>query len=140
MSIFFNLTVHLQFSGTGQAQAFEQYIQQDDYLSGIRGNYAERYGALAHWRSRWDVKILQDLKVSEDNSLQFSIDILNFGNFISSNWGLVQQANAVQPIGVSVDGTGTPTYTFSPDLQETFVYDVSLLSRWQMQFELRYTF
>jgi hypothetical protein len=130
----------MQFSGAGQAQAFEQYIQQDDYLSGRRGNYAERYGALAPWRSRWDVKILQDLKVTEDNSLQFSIDILNFGNFISSDWGLVQQVNAVQPIGVSVDGTGTPTYTFSSDLQETFVYDVSLLSRWQMQFGLRYIF
>jgi hypothetical protein len=130
----------MEFSGAGQAQAFEQYIQQDDYLSGRRGSYAERYGGLAPWRSRWDVKILQDLKVTEDNSLQFSIDILNFGNFISSDWGLVQQVNAVQPIGVSVDGTGTPTYTFSSDLQETFVYDVSLLSRWQMQFGLRYTF
>lgn len=129
----------MQFSGAGQAQAFEQFIQQDDYLSGRRGDYAERYGALAPWRSRWDVKFIQDFKVTEDNSLQFSIDILNFGNLINSNWGLVQQANAVQPIGVSVDN-GTPTYTFNPDLQETFVYDVTLLSRWQMQFGLRYIF
>lgn len=130
----------MNFSGSGQAQAFEEFIQQDDYLSGRRGNYAERYGALAPWRGRWDVKILQDLKVSEDNSLQFSIDILNFGNLISSDWGLVQQPNAVQPIGVSVDGSGTPTYTFSSDLKNTFVYDASLLSRWQLQFGLRYTF
>ncbi|REE81702.1 carboxypeptidase family protein [Lutibacter oceani] len=130
----------MQFSGAGQAEAFEQFIQQDDYLSGIRGEYVERYGALAPWRGRWDVKVLQDLKVSEDNSLQFSIDILNFGNLISSDWGLVQQPNAVQPIGVSVDETGTPTYTFSSDLKDTFVYDASLLSRWQVQFGLRYTF
>jgi len=128
------------FSGSGQAEAFDQFIKQDDYLSGIRGEYVERYGALAPWRGRWDVKILQDLKVSEDNSLQFSIDILNFGNLISSDWGLVQQPNAVQPIGVSVDGSGTPTYTFSSDLKDTFVYDASLLSRWQVQFGLRYTF
>jgi hypothetical protein len=59
---------------------------------------------------------------------------------INSEWGLVQQPNAVQPIGVSVDGTGTPTYTFNPDLKDTFVYDASLLSRWQMQFGLRYSF
>ena len=128
------------FSGSGQAEAFDQFIKQDDYLSGIRGEYVERYGALAPWRGRWDVKILQDLKVSEDNSLQFSIDILNLGNLISSDWGLVQQPNAVQPIGVSVDGSGTPTYTFSSDLKDTFVYDASLLSRWQVQFGLRYTF
>ncbi len=130
----------MQFSGAGQGEAFEQFIQQDDYLNGRRGNYVERYGALAPWRGRWDVKILQDLKVSQDNSLQFSIDVLNFGNLLSSNWGLVQQPNAVQPIGVSVDGSGTPTYTFSSDLKDTFVYDASLLSRWQVQFGLRYTF
>ncbi|OGS73449.1 MAG: TonB-dependent receptor [Flavobacteria bacterium RIFCSPLOWO2_12_FULL_35_11] len=130
----------MQFSGTGQAAAFETFIQQDDYLSGRRGNYAERYGALAPWRGKWDMKFIQELKVSDDNSIQFSIDILNVGNMINSDWGLVQQPNAVQPIGVSVDGTGTPTYTFNPDLKDTFVYDASLLSRWQMQFGLRYSF
>ena len=128
------------FSGTGQAEAFEKFIEQDDYLSGRRGNYAERYAALAPWRGRWDVKILQDLKVSKDNTLQFSVDILNAGNLINSDWGLVQQPNAVQPIGVSVDSSGNPTYTFNPDLEETFVYDASLLSRWQVQFGLRYSF
>ncbi|NQV78687.1 MAG: TonB-dependent receptor, partial [Lutibacter sp.] len=130
----------MQFSGAGQAAAFEQFIQQDDYLSGRRGDYAERYGALAPWRGKWDVKFIQELKLSDNNSLQFTIDILNFGNLISSDWGLVQQPDAVQPIGVTVDGTGTPTYTFSEDLQNTFVYDATLLSRWQAQFGLRYSF
>lgn len=130
----------MQFSGAGQAEAFEQYIQQDDYLSGRRGQYAERYGALAPWRGKWDVKIIQELKFTDTNSLQFTVDILNFGNLINSDWGLVQQPDAVQPIGVNVDSTGTPTYTFSPDLQETFVYNSSLLSRWQAQFGLRYSF
>ncbi|MBI9042265.1 carboxypeptidase regulatory-like domain-containing protein [Lutibacter sp.] len=130
----------MQFSGAGQAEAFNKFIEQDNYLSGRRGNYAERYGALAPWRGKWDVKILQDLKVSEDNTLQFSIDILNAGNLINSDWGLVQQPNAVQPIGVSVDSSGIPTYTFDPSLQDTFVYDSSLLSRWQVQFGLRYSF
>ena len=124
--------------------AFDAFIQQDDYLSDRRGQYAERYAAIAPWRSSWDVKIMQDInfKISGDktNTLQFSIDILNFGNLISSEWGLVQQPNSVQPVGVSVDGTGTPTYTFNPDLQETFGYDSSLASRWQMQFGLRYIF
>ena len=85
------------------------------------------------------MKFIQELKVSDTNSLQFSIDILNVGNFINSDWGLVQQPNAVQPLGVSVTA-GVPTYTFSSDLKETFVYDSSLLSRWQMQFGLRYSF
>jgi len=130
----------MNFSGSGQGEAFNKFIEQDDYLSGIRGEYAERYGALSPFRGRWDVKILQDLKVGEKNSLQFSIDILNAGNMISSDWGLVQQPNAVQPIGVSVDASGEPTYSFNPNLKETFVYDSSLISRWQMQFGLRYSF
>ena len=129
----------MAFSGAGQGAAFEKFIQQDDYLSGRRGQYAERYGALAPWRGKWDMKFIQELKVSDTNSLQFSIDILNVGNFINSDWGLVQQPNAVQPLGVSVTA-GVPTYTFSSDLKETFVYDSSLLSRWQMQFGLRYSF
>ena len=133
----------MTFSGAGQAAAFDAFIAQDDYLSGRRGQYAERYAAIAPWRSRWDIKFLQDynFKVSGDktNTIQFSIDIINFGNFLSSNWGLTQQPNALQPVGVTVD-SGNPTYTFNPDLQETFGYDSSLASRWQMQFGLRYIF
>ncbi len=121
-------------------EAFDNFIKQDDYLSGRRGNYAERYGALAPWRGKWDVKFIQELKLSETNSIQFTADILNFGNLINSDWGLVQQPDAVQPIGVTVDGTGTPTYTFSEDLKSTYVYDSSLLSRWQVQFGVRYSF
>jgi len=71
--------------------------------------------------------------------IQFSIDILNFGNLISSDWGLVQQPNSIQPVGVTVTG-GVPTYTFDSNLVDSFVYDSSLQSRWQMQFGLRYIF
>jgi hypothetical protein len=134
----------MSFSGPGQAAGFDSYIMQDEYLNGRRGQYAERYGALSPWVGRWDVKLLQDyhikVKNGKTNTVQFSVDFLNIGNFISSEWGLVQQPNAVQPIGVNVGADGTPTYTYSTDLQNTFGYDSNLLSRWQMQFGLRYIF
>ncbi|MFT4683592.1 MAG: hypothetical protein ACI8RP_000163 [Urechidicola sp.] len=130
----------MNFAGAGDAAAFETFIKQDDYLSDRRGQYAERYGALAPWRGKWDMKFIQELKVGNSNSLQFSIDVLNLGNLINSDWGLVQQPDAVQPIGVNVDGSGNPTYSFDGNLQETFVYNASLLSRWQAQFGLRYSF
>ena len=135
----------MNFPVAGQAADFDAFIAQDDYLSDRRGQYAERYGAIAPWRGKWDVKFLQDFnfKVSEDkvNTIQFSIDILNIGNLLSSDWGLTQQPNAIQPVGVTFDGSGNPEYTFNsgPDA-ETFGYDSSLLSRWQMQFGLRYIF
>jgi hypothetical protein len=132
--------LEMQFSAPTDAISFENFINQDDYLKGRRGQYAERYGALSPWRGKMDVKFIQNLKIKDNNSLEFSIDILNFGNLLNSDWGLVQQPNAVQPIGVSVDAGGTPTYSFNSDLKETFVYNSTLISRWQMQFGLRYSF
>ena len=134
----------MNFSGPGEAAAYDAFIAQDDYLSGRRGDYAERYGAVSPWTTRVDVKFLQDykIKVSENktNTIQFSIDVLNAGNMVNSNWGLIQQPNSVQPIGVNVDATGTPTYSFNANQTESFGYDSSLASRWQMQFGLRYIF
>ncbi|MBU2997443.1 TonB-dependent receptor [Cellulophaga baltica] len=130
----------MQFAEAGQADAFEAYIQQDDYLSDNRGEYMERYGALAPWRGSWDLKLLQDYKINDTNKIQFSVDILNVGNLINSDWGVIQVPNNLNPVGVSVDDTNTPTYTFDPTLTETYGFDTSLLSRWQMQFGLRYIF
>ncbi|CAM1363463.1 TonB-dependent receptor [Tenacibaculum xiamenense] len=137
----------MQFTNTTQRDAFENYIQQDEYLSSRRGEYVERYGALAPWRGRWDVKILQDFNFNvskeKQNTIQLSVDILNVGNLINSDWGVVQQPNNVQPVGVSFPGgdyTQEPVYSFNSNLNETFSPDSSLLSRWQMQVGLRYIF
>ena len=135
----------MTFSGAGQAEAFDKYIAQDKYMKDRRGQYAERYGAISPWRGRCDLKLLQDynFKVSsaseKKNTIQFSIDILNFGNLINSDWGVVQVPTSVQPIGVTVAGS-TPTYTFNNAPTQTFSYDASLTSRWQMQFGIRYIF
>ncbi|MGM5470974.1 TonB-dependent receptor [Flavobacteriaceae bacterium LMO-SS05] len=135
----------MQFSGgSSMAADFESFIQQDKYLSDNRGRYFDRYGALAPWRGRWDIKILQDFnfKVSGDktNTLQLSLDILNFGNLINSDWGVVEEPNNLSPLSVDTSGA-TPMYTFNggPNAK-TFGYDSSLASRWQMQFGLRYIF
>lgn len=134
------------FSGAGQGAAFDNYIKQDDYLNGRRGQYAERYGALSPWRGKWDLKLLQDynFKISsvseKKNTIQFSVDVLNLGNLLNSDWGLIQQPISVQPIGVSVNAANIPTYTFNGTQTKTFSYDASLASRWQAQFGIRYIF
>lgn len=128
------------FEQNAQRVALENYISQDEYLSGRRGEYAEKFAILSPWYSRWDVRILQDLKINDDHALQLSLDILNIGNLISSNWGVRQFPTNTQPIGVSADAVGNATYSFDTNLKNTFTYDAGLLSRWQMQFGLRYTF
>ena len=135
--------LQMNFANPADASAYNAFIEQDDYLKSRRGKYAERYGALSPWTSRWDVRFLQDYRIQRSsgktNVIQFSMDILNFGNLISSDWGLVQQPTSIQPIGVTVTD-GVPSYTFDNNLVDSFVYDSSLQSRWQMQFGLRYIF
>ncbi|MDT0621842.1 TonB-dependent receptor [Croceitalea vernalis] len=130
----------MAFTGVGQDAAFESFIQQDDYLSGRRGQYAERYGALAPWRGRWDVKVLQDIKLNDTNKFQVSLDVINIGNLLNSDWGVVERQDFDQVLGVTVDDTNTPTFTFDPNRTNTFSADTRLLSRWQAQIGLRYIF
>jgi hypothetical protein len=136
--------LQMNFTNPADASAYNAFIEQDEYLNSRRGKYAERYGALSPWVSRWDVRFLQDYRIQRSsgktNVIQFSMDILNFGNLISSDWGLVQQPNSIQPVGVTVSDDGVPSYTFDSNLVDSFVYDSSLQSRWQMQFGLRYIF
>lgn len=133
----------MNFTTPEQAAAFNNYIEQDDYLQDMRGQFTDRYGALSPWIGKWDVKILQDYNFkigSKTNTVQFSIDVLNFGNLLNSEWGLVEVPTSVQPVGVTVDSaTRIPTYTFNGN-QKTFNYDTSLNSRWQAQFGIRYIF
>lgn len=126
------------------ANGLKAYIAQDEYLSGRRGDYAEKYSSLAPWFSTWDIRILQDFnfKVGErTNTFQLSFDILNVGNLISGgNWGVRKFPTTTQPIGVTFDGVNEPVYSFDPSLTKTFTDDFSLLSRWQLQIGGRYIF
>ena len=126
-----------------QRSALDAYIKQDEYLNENRGTYAEKYAILSPWYSTWDLRILQDFnfKIGErTNTIQFSIDILNLGNLISNKWGVRQLPVNTQPIGVFLTENDEPVYSFDTGLAETFTDDFSLLSRWQMQFGLRYIF
>jgi hypothetical protein len=128
---------------TAQRSALKAYITQDKYLSGRRGQYAEKYGALSPWFSHIDLRFAQEYILPEKNTIQFTLDILNAANLISSKWGVRQyasQTGLAQPIAASVDGTGKPTYEFDTTQKTTFFNDFSLLSRWNMQMGLRYSF
>jgi hypothetical protein len=133
----------MQFVSPTARLAFAQYIEQDEYLSSRRGQYAEKYAILAPWYSQWDVRIMQEFAFSageRPNRVQVSLDILNFGNLLSSDWGVKELPNNTQPIGVSVDANGVPTYSFDVNLLDTFSPDLGLQSRWQAQVGLRYIF
>jgi len=132
-------------NAAAQRTALKSYISQDEYLSELRGHYTEKYGGETPWYNQWDMRILQDLKLNGGKSsqvLQLSLDFINFGNLISSKWGVRKYATTsgyFQPISVSLSGN-VPTYQFDPSLKETFTASPDLQSRWQLQFGLRYIF
>ncbi len=132
-------------NAAAQRAALKQYIRQDEYLNGLRGEYTEKYGGETPWFSQVDLRILQDFNFKsgkKTNTVQFSIDVVNLGNMISSKWGvrkLATNSGYFQPLSVGLSGS-TPTYQFDPSLKETFTASPDLISRWQMQFGLRYIF
>ncbi len=137
----------MTFAGDAAAQdaqraAFDSYIAQDDYLNKHRGEIAEKYGSVSPWYSRWDVRLMEEYGLKNGSNFQLSLDILNFGNLISSSWGVRQIATntgLVQPIGVTVAG-GIPTYSFDTAQKTAIFDDFSTNSRWQAQLGLRYNF
>ncbi len=127
-----------------QREGLKKFIAQDDYMSSRRGEVVEKYGILSPWFNNWDIRIAQDLNHkagSKMNTIQFTVDILNVGNLINDSWGVRQIPTTTQPLGVvGVDAGGVPTYSFDTNIKDSFVQDFSLLSRWQMQLGLRYSF
>lgn len=129
----------MNFTSAAERDAYRNFINQDEYLSENKGSYADRYGVLSPWYSRYDFRILQNYKLNNGHDIEFSIDLLNAGNFINSDWGVRKVPTNVQPISVDTS-SGSPVYSFDSNLRESFSSNTGLISRWQMQFGLRYSF
>jgi Carboxypeptidase regulatory-like domain len=130
-----------------QRATFKNYLATDKYLSQRRGEYTEKYAGSTPWFSQVDMRILQDFNFKngkKKNIVQFSMDIQNLGNLLNSSWGLRKLATTsgfYQPLSVSgFSGTGQPIFNFDPSTKSTFTASPDLISRWQMQFGLRYIF
>lgn len=141
------------YSAQQQSDLFFAYIEQDKYLRAHKGQYAERNGAQIPWRNQVDVKFVQDLFTNvgkNRNTVQFSIDIFNFGNLLNPSWGRVKAVNAssiLVPQNVSSltpGGTTRPTFRLAADrgniITSTFRDVVSTASTYFMQFGIRYIF
>ena len=136
------------FTAGQQAAAFNAFIDQDDYLSTRRGKYAERNGVLIPFVSTLDITFVQEFFVDvkgKRNTLQFRMDIFNFGNLLNNNWGVGKTVINSSPLQFrSIDANGEPVYRFSAvngELQtKTYRTRVGIDDVWQMQIGLRYIF
>ena len=132
-----------------EANAFWAYLEQDKYLSKHKGQYAENYGALLPWLNNIDMKFLQDISLKSGNTkhtLQLSLDMLNFTNFLNKNWGLKsrQVVNNGGLLKYSTTTGGRPQFTLnkvgSDYPTRTFEALQSVVSTWGIQLGLRYSF
>jgi Carboxypeptidase regulatory-like domain len=102
------------FTPAQQAAAFEQYIQNDEYLRTHRGQYAERGAFYNPLVNRIDLSILQSVfhkAGGAKHSGEIRLDITNFGNLLNHNWGVSQRLINNQILtSPTADAQGRLTY------------------------------
>ena len=112
---------------------------------------------------RWDLTFIQEVFIKvgaseKKNTLQFRLDILNFGNLLNNDWGVGYQSTAstsslppitANPLTVAaVDANGVPSYRIATQningqtvlLKDSYIKSVTLDNVWQAQIGLRYIF
>lgn len=136
------------FSAAQQATAFDKYVSDND-LEQYRGQYVPRNAFVTPWLNRFDVRVLQDIFTNigeRRNTIQLSLDVVNFGNLLNSDWGIQQNLNGAQNILSRTEKNATQTPTFnmnrvSGELPTTpYQNSSSFSTTWSMQFGLRYIF
>jgi hypothetical protein len=137
-----------------QIDAWDAYIEQDDYLRPNRGLYTSRGGVWLPMVYRADVSIAQEVFTDvggKRNRLQVRLDILNFGNLLNKNWGGGQRLVNTQPLIVPTAAQGGPADTQGRAqyrlravsgqlMSKTFERTAFLNDVYRFQLSLRYTF
>lgn len=154
---FVNITsgANVLFTAAQQQAAFDEYINNNSYLSKRRGQYAERNGTALPWLTRVDISVEQDFTVrvgknDKPNTIRFRMDILNFGNMLNRYWGVSSLSTTANPLTfVSKDATtGEPTYRLATQvangstilLRDAFVKSKTIDDVYQIQLGVRYIF
>ncbi|MCW3092711.1 MAG: TonB-dependent receptor plug [Ferruginibacter sp.] len=128
------------------------FINQDHYLSAHRGEYAEANAVISPFYKRLDLNITEDLSIKtgkERHTLRLTLDLINAGNFFNKYWGTYKTPNLTNFLkfeGLGADGK-TPSFSMpyldannQVPLVNSFRDNSNILSRWQMQFGIRYLF
>jgi hypothetical protein len=119
------------------------FIDNNEYLAENKGSMSERNASRAPWNDQLDMRIAQDFGTSIGD-FQVALDILNVLNLVNTEWGWFQTTSQDTYTIVTLNGTdpatGKPVYRFSKPSTNTPWSPSDLLSRWQMQLSLRYSF
>jgi outer membrane receptor for ferrienterochelin and colicin len=131
-----------------QAAAWEAYIKQDPYLREHRGDYVVRNAIFLPLVHRLDFSASQDVRVKVGNTthgVQFRVDIENFTNLLSSNWGVGQRLVNTQPLtDPTADAQGRLQYRLREVngalMDHTYERTSGLTDVYRIMFSIRYSF
>jgi len=122
--------------------AFNAYINADEYLSAHRGTIAKRNDGNEPWRDDLDFRLgLRPEFMGQ--KLEITLDIINVLNLMNNEWGWVQQVNnqtdALLDLKATDPVSGKPVFSFNEKKTTAWQND-NFASRWQMQLGFRYSF
>ena len=120
--------------------ALNSFIESNDYLSGRRGQYAEKNALFGPWSDIVDLRIAQDIKIQK-NTLQITMDIFNFSNLVNKNWGRKFFIPSLTTPLVIEQGGPDPQFSWRSGSDDLRVNTNNTIgSRWVAQLGVRYTF
>jgi hypothetical protein len=149
---------NVSYKGTPEQQAaFQDYINNNSYLSSHRGQIAGRNRSQSPWVNDLDLGLQQELPgfFGKDKFI-VRLDIYNFLNLLNKDWGETENAGffgtrtlvniaGVDPGADGISGTGDDKYVYdvtrSPSDLSLYDANVSrVISRWSAAITLKYTF
>lgn len=125
-----------------QRDDFWHYICQDDYLSGRKGQYAERGGAKMPWHHQLDFKYVREMSVNwgkTKHTLQLGLDILNLPNFLCKDWGVFKQITGNNLLTYKNNKYTYNTVNGERHLSTTQNFQ-NIASTYQIMFTIKYLF
>ena len=141
----------IKFINTASEDAFFNFMEQDNYLKANKGKYAEANAARSPWVNSFDLRLLREyyFKIGErTNTLQFSMDFINVGNMLNSEWG-VEKNNNISGNGKILkyegkDANNVPSYSFNKVSGNypvgTYDYNSNFNQTWRLQVGAKYSF
>jgi hypothetical protein len=133
--------------------ALMAFIDADSYLKDHKGQISERSGPREPWAHSLDMRISQDIPTFGTQKVEITLDLLNVLNILNSDWGWIRNTGVNQTVNMltfkGLEKTvgsdyGKPKYQWTglkvtDGKADPFQPD-NILSRWQMQLGVRYTF
>lgn len=146
--MFLPTAAQVAFTDPAERAVYEQLVASYG-LSRFEGGVVPRNEFLAPWVHNFDIRISQELPgFFAGNRAEIWLDVLNVGNLINKDWGLINevgfQSNGGQARSfvnfAGINASGQYVYDVLPTPEDFLRRDRTAESRWALQLGFRYSF